>query len=72
MRKLPVLSGAEVMRALEKLGFEQLRQRGSHVILRRGSAPAVVPLHREVRVGTLNGILRQAHVSAEDFIAALD
>lgn len=72
MPKLPVLSGAQVVLALEKLGFEQLRQRGSHVILRRGSAPAVVPLHREVKLGTLNGILRQGQVSADEFLAALD
>lgn len=71
MPKLPVLSGAEVVTALERLGFEQLRQRGSHVVLRKGSAGTVVPLHREVKLGTLNGILRQAQVSADDFLAAL-
>lgn len=72
MPKLPVLSGAEVVKALERMGFEQVRQRGSHVVLRKGAAGAVVPLHREVKVGTLNGILRQAHVSADEFVAALN
>jgi predicted RNA binding protein YcfA (HicA-like mRNA interferase family) len=72
MPKLPVLSGAEVVRALEKLGFVQMRQRGSHVVMRRGEAGTVVPLHREVKVGTLNGLLRQAQVSPDQFIAALD
>ena len=71
MPKLPHLSGAEVIRALERLGFRQLRQKGSHVILRRGSMGCVVPLHREVKVGTLSGVLRQAGVSAEEFIATL-
>lgn len=71
MPKLPVLSGAEVVRALEILGFVQLRQRGSHVVMRRGSAGTVVPLHREVKLGTLNGILRQAQVAPDDFLAAL-
>ena len=71
MPKLPVLSGAEVVKALERLGFEQVRQRGSHVVMRNGTAGTVVPLHREVKLGTLNGILRQAQVSADDFLAAL-
>ena len=72
MPKLPVLSGAEVVKALERMGFEQVRQRGSHVVLRKGAAGTVVPLHREVKVGTLNGVLRQAQVSADEFIAALN
>jgi predicted RNA binding protein YcfA (HicA-like mRNA interferase family) len=57
---------------LEKLGFEQIRQRGSHVILPCGATPAVVPLHREAKIGTLNGILRQAQVSADVFPVAAD
>jgi len=69
--KLPHLSGAEIIRALERLGFQQLRQKGSHVILRRGSTGCVVPLHRDVKIGTLSGVLRQAGVTAEEFIAAL-
>ena len=72
MPKLPVLSGAEVVKALERLGFEFLRQRGSHAMMRKGSVGAVVPMHREVRLGTLKGVLRQAQVSADEFLAALD
>lgn len=71
MPKLPHVSGAAIMRALERLGFERIRQSGSHVIMRRGSKGCVVPLHNEVKVGTLAGVLRQADVSAEEFIAAL-
>jgi predicted RNA binding protein YcfA (HicA-like mRNA interferase family) len=71
MPKLPHLSGAEVVRALERLGFIRARQAGSHVIMRRGAQGCVVPLHKEVKVGTLAGLLRQAGVSAEDFLAAL-
>lgn len=71
MPKLPVLSGAEVIKALEQLGFEQVRQRGSHVVLRRGSSGTVVPLHKPVKIGTLAGILRQAGLSQEEFLAAL-
>jgi predicted RNA binding protein YcfA (HicA-like mRNA interferase family) len=71
MPRLPVLSGREIIKLLETLGFAQSRQRGSHVSLRRGSKVCVVPLHREVAVGTLSGILRQAGVSSEEFVEAL-
>ena len=67
----PVVSGAELVRALERLGFEQMRQRGSHVVLRRGGAGCVVPLHRELKRGTLAGIVRQAELSADAVIGAL-
>ena len=70
MPRLPVLSGAEIIRALQRLGFEQARQRGSHVVLRRGPAGCVVPLHREVKSGTLAGVLRQAGVTQDEFIEA--
>lgn len=59
------------MRALQRLGFDKLRQSGSHVVMRRGSKGCVVPLHAELKVGTLAGLLRQAEVSPEEFIAAL-
>jgi predicted RNA binding protein YcfA (HicA-like mRNA interferase family) len=55
---------------LEQLGFIQKRQRGSHVIMRRGSHGCSVPLHKEVRLGTLDGLLHQAHVSIEEFLGA--
>lgn len=71
MPKLPVLSGADVIKALELLGFTQVRQRGSHVVLRRGETGTVVPLHREVKIGTLAGILRQAGVTQDEFLEAV-
>lgn len=71
MPKLPVVSGAEVVRALERLGFVIARQRGSHIVMRRGSSGCVVPNHREVKTGTLAGLLKQAGVSADEFIDAL-
>jgi len=69
--KLPHLSGAEIIRALGRLGFSRARQKGSHVVLRRGSSGCVVPLHREVKIGTLAGLLRQAGVTADEFLKAL-
>ncbi|MHB8254446.1 MAG: type II toxin-antitoxin system HicA family toxin [Acidiferrobacter sp.] len=59
------------MRRLERLGFVKVRQSGSHVILRRGFKSCVVPMHSEVKAGTLAGVLRQAGVSLEEFIAVL-
>ncbi|MFC1639526.1 type II toxin-antitoxin system HicA family toxin [Gemmatimonadota bacterium] len=71
MPKLPRVSGHEVVKRLERLGFVQVRQRGSHVVLRKESAEGavgcVVPLHAELAVGTLRGVLRQAGVTAEEF-----
>ena len=71
MPKLPRLSGAEVIHALAKLGFEHVRQRGSHVVLRRADKGCVVPLHKELAIGTLRGVLKQAGVSTEEFMAQL-
>ena len=71
MPKLPHVSGAEVQRALERLGFHKVRQSGSHVIMKRESKGCVVPMHSEVKVGTLAGVLRQADVSPEKFMQAL-
>ena len=71
MPKLPIVSGSEIIRALQHLGFIVLRQRGSHVILRRGSQGCVVPDHREVKTGTLAGLLKQSGVSVDEFIHAL-
>ena len=71
MPKLPRVSGAEVVRALQRLGFAVARQRGSHIVLRRGSTGCVVPNHRELKTGMLAGVLKQAGVSVEDFTNAL-
>jgi predicted RNA binding protein YcfA (HicA-like mRNA interferase family) len=72
MPKLPRVSGAEAIRALERLGFIQVRQRGSHVVLKRVGSErvtgCVVPLHVELATGTLRGILKQAGVTPEEFI----
>jgi predicted RNA binding protein YcfA (HicA-like mRNA interferase family) len=71
MPKLPRTSGAAIVKALERLGFAKIRQSGSHVVMRRDSKGCVVPMHGEVKVGTLAGILRQADVSPDEFIEAL-
>jgi predicted RNA binding protein YcfA (HicA-like mRNA interferase family) len=72
MHKLPVLSGKEAIACLEKLGFVTVRQRGSHIVLRRGPSGCVVPNHKELKSGTLAGILKQAGISPEEFISAFE
>jgi len=72
MTKLARYSGEQTIRRLEKLGFQRVRQRGSHVVLKKqtpeGDIGCVVPLHKELAIGTLHGILKQAKVSVEEFI----
>jgi len=70
MPKLPRVSGRECCKALAAIGFVEVRQRGSHVVMRRGESGCVVPMHREIKTGTLSGVLRQAGVSVEEFLAA--
>ena len=71
MPKLPRIGGAECIKVLQRLGFLVARQRGSHVVMRRNDRGCVVPLHRELKVGTLHGVLKQAGVTSEEFVAAL-
>ncbi len=71
MPKLPRVSGAEALKALQRLGFEKVRQTGSHVVARRGTKGCVIPMHSELKVGTLAGLLRQAEITVEEFVGAL-
>jgi predicted RNA binding protein YcfA (HicA-like mRNA interferase family) len=75
MPKLPRISSREAIRALKRLGFEEVRQTGSHLVLKRdtddGLIGCVVPVHQELRVGTLSSILKQAQVTPEEFIENL-
>lgn len=71
MPKLPIVAGRDVVRALERMGFAVTRQRGSHIMLRRGPTGCVVPDHDELKTGTLSGVLKQAGISPEELIEAL-
>ncbi len=59
------------MKASERLGFVQVRQRSSHVVMRRGAVGMVIPLHKELKTGTLAGILRQAQLGPDEFLGAV-
>jgi predicted RNA binding protein YcfA (HicA-like mRNA interferase family) len=73
--KLPVVSGADLIRALGKFGYVTVRQKGSHVRLRHSTdarhLPVTIPLHDEIAFGTLRRILRDAAVTVEQLLAAL-
>lgn len=75
MTKLPRdVSASECIRALEKAGFQQRRQKGSHVILIRDTpfAMTVVPVNKKkLRVGTLRDIIQQAGMTVEEFTRLL-
>lgn len=68
--RLPVVSGKDLIKVLEKKCFKVQRRKGSHVTLVRDDPPArlTVPDHREIKRGTLSEILRQAGLSRDDFL----
>jgi predicted RNA binding protein YcfA (HicA-like mRNA interferase family) len=72
MPKLGIFSGAEIRKILEGRGYTFIRQRGSHMILQRkesiGTITVPIPVHREVKIGTLQSIIRQSGVSKDLFI----
>ena len=70
MPNLRGFSGNQVIAVLGRFGFVLTRIKGSHAVLRNGNRVCVVPLHDELAVGTLRGVLRQAGVSPEEFLAA--
>jgi predicted RNA binding protein YcfA (HicA-like mRNA interferase family) len=72
MARLPRLSGREVVKVFESLGWFQARQTGSHIILVREGHPATlsVPDHREVARGTLRSLIRSASLTVDAFLQA--
>lgn len=71
MGKLRVLSGKEVCAILANHGFKEVRQRGSHIIMQKtlpkGTITVPVPNHDEIRIGTLQSIIRQSGLSRTEF-----
>ncbi|MEI1376428.1 type II toxin-antitoxin system HicA family toxin [Nostoc sp. UHCC 0926] len=75
MPKLPVLTGKTVINALEKIGFQAVRQKGSHVQMEREDGRLVtIPVHAGKTIGKvlLRKILRDAELTREEFIALLE
>ena len=75
MPRLPLVSGGEAVKALQRLGFRVDRQRGSHVVMKKeapsGACGCVIPMLREVALGTLRSALKMAGVTPEEFIESL-
>jgi len=71
--KLPVISGRDLVRILERFGFVLDRQKGSHMILVRTdpTMTVTVPDHKELDRGTLRAILRQADITPQQLIESL-
>jgi len=69
--KLKILSGKEVCQILSENGFEQVRQKGSHIIMQKrvnnNTITVPVPNHSEIRIGTLQSIIRQSGITKEQF-----
>ena len=74
MSAVPLLRPREVVRALEKLGWEVVRQRGSHIILAKVGhiATLSVPNHPEVACGTLRSLIARAGITAEELVEAME
>jgi predicted RNA binding protein YcfA (HicA-like mRNA interferase family) len=73
MSSLPRLSGRDCVKVLTKVGFVQLRQQGSHMILRRNIpfAQLTIPDHKELDRGTLRAIIRQSGLTVDEFVGML-
>ena len=73
MNRLPRISGSQAISVLTKSGFEIIRQKGSHIVLRKSDpfTQLVIPDHKELDTGTLRAIIRQADLSVDEFISKL-
>ena len=74
MSRLPVVSGKDLVRAFEQVGYALSHQTGSHIILRHASTPhrhLSIPNHREIAKGTLRGLIRDAGLTVDELIALL-
>ena len=75
MQKLPPTSGRQVVKALSKAGFEIVGRKGSHVRLKKKTPNktyiVIVPMHSEIKKGTLKSIIRQSGLSPEEFLKLL-
>jgi predicted RNA binding protein YcfA (HicA-like mRNA interferase family) len=73
MASLPVLSGREVVKTFESLGWKVARQSSSHIIMTKEgeSVTLSVPDHKEVARGTLRSLIRSANLTVDEFISAI-
>lgn len=73
MRQIPVISGQDAVKALYKLGYRPVRQKGSHIRLScPGRPPATVPAKGELSIKTTFSIIKQSGLTIEEFLRLLD
>ncbi|MBW1892200.1 MAG: type II toxin-antitoxin system HicA family toxin [Deltaproteobacteria bacterium] len=70
MPELPRISGDDAVKAFKRLGFYEARQKGSHVVMRKNDRGCVIPLHKNLAIGTLRSAIRQAGITVDEFIVA--
>ena len=69
VNRLPILSGRAIVKALARIGYQEVRQRGSHMRLAcPGRISITVPNYKVVGRGLLRRILRDAELSVEEFM----
>jgi len=67
MSKLPVLKPKELIRILKKIGFVEIRTKGSHIQFKKANLNVTVPFHnKDIKSETLRSILRQAKLNIEE------
>ena len=74
MPKIPAISPEKMIRILEAVGFVKIRQKGSHIILKKGRKLIVVPLHRgkPLKRGLVRLIIKEAEINRKEFFGLLD
>jgi len=70
-----VLSARDIIKALGKVGFKPIRQKGSHIVVakmtEKGKVGAVIPNYDEITIGTFKSILKQTKLTEEEFLKLL-
>jgi len=67
MPKLPIIKPRKILKILYKVGFIEVRSRGSHLQLKKGNLLVTIPMHnKDLKPETLKSILRQARISIEE------
>ena len=73
--RLPVVSGEDIVKFLEKIGYNVVRQRGSHLRLKHpmnaSRKPLTIPLHKEIKPGLLRKIINDTALSVDEFLQLL-
>ncbi|PKL72241.1 hypothetical protein CVV26_02525 [Candidatus Kuenenbacteria bacterium HGW-Kuenenbacteria-1] len=72
--RLPIIRPQKVIKVLKKIGFEKIRQTGSHLILANRATKKIIPIpvhNRDIKCGLLSSIIKQANLTIEEFIKLL-